>query len=64
MRSAENWGTQMRDEETDGGDGAVGEEAEVVHATSPGQDLFGDFSVVGPGVHIVLEGRPVSIPAR
>ena len=50
----------MRDEET--GEGATGDEAKVVQATSPGQDLFGDFSVVGPGVHIVLEGRPVSSP--
>ena len=54
----------MRDDETRDGDGATGEEAEVVYASSPGQDLFGDFSVVGPGVHIVLEGRPVSSPAR
>lgn len=23
-------------------------------------DLFGEYSVVSPGVHIVLDGRPVS----
>ncbi len=27
-------------------------------------DMFGDFNVVGPGVHIVLDGRPVSHPSR
>jgi len=27
---------------------------------SGSDDLFGDYSVLGPGVHIVLDGRPVS----
>lgn len=26
--------------------------------------LFGDYSVLSPGVQIVLEGRPVSAPAH
>lgn len=25
-----------------------------------GTDLFGRYSVVGPGVHIVLDGKPVT----
>ena len=27
-------------------------------------DMFGEFNVVSPGVHIVLDGRPVSHPSR
>ena len=32
------------------------EERHILSST----DLFGRFSVIGPGVHIVLDGRPVS----
>lgn len=25
-------------------------------------DLFGDYAVLSPGVHIILDGRPISRP--
>jgi hypothetical protein len=34
----------------------------IVPSESP-EALFGDYSVLSPGVEIVLEGRPVSAPA-
>lgn len=47
-------------------DDASGLEGSDLHDTADDQrrrgseDLFGDFRVLSPGVHIVLDGRPVS----
>ena len=44
-------------------DAAEREEAEPPVVPGGAEALFGDYSVLSPGVQIVLEGRAVSAPA-
>ena len=54
----------MRDEETGGREdfGIAAGFSIVDELDTP--DIFGTYSVIGPGVHIVLEGRQISITPR
>lgn len=38
------------------------DESEFTGSPGPVEALFGQYSVLSPGVQIVLEGRPVSAP--
>ncbi len=54
----------MRDDEMEAGsEGFCDGGSDVVHGNA-NTDLFGDFSVLGAGVHIVLDGRTVTSSLR
>ena len=50
----------MQDDETDGGSSARCDDSLDVAQDNLWADLFGDFSVLGAGVQIVLDGRTVT----
>jgi len=54
----------MRDDDTDAGLKAQTNDSLEIVLGSGGPDLFGDFSVLGAGVHIILDGRTVTSTCR
>jgi hypothetical protein len=54
----------MRDDDSSDPEQAGPDLVKSVNPTAPGDDLFGVFSVHSPGVHIMLDGRPVTTRLR
>ncbi len=54
----------MRDDDAGDIDRSLLDGEDAGRGSHQAHDMFGEYNVVSPGVHIVLDGRPVSHPSR